>query len=220
MKVCTDSCIFGAWVAINSSHKLSESSQVLDIGTGTGLLSLMVAQKCLSEIEAVDINEGCVLQASANFSQSTFSKRLRAFETDIVEFNSDKKYDLIISNPPFFKNQLRSPRSQFNLAKHEEGLSLSVLMRVCFSLVKNDGCIALLLPYERYEEALNEFINHGLFVSRYLLISQTEKHSFFRCAFIVSKVECLPLREDMNIKEGGEYSEDFNMLLGDYYLNL
>src|SRR4026209_1473778 len=103
MKVCTDSCITGAWVADYILRNQLQVLNCLDIGTGTGLLALMLAQKTGMLIDGVEIDNDAFVQATENFADSPWEKRLHSFHADITTFPTSKEYDLIISNPPFFE---------------------------------------------------------------------------------------------------------------------
>ena len=149
MKVCTDACLFGAYVA--DQVKTKAANNILDIGTGTGLLSLMLAQRVPALIDAVEIDEAAYQQAKENFEQSPWKERLFAFNTDVTKFETEKKYDCIISNPPFFENDLKSNDSNKNNAKHDTSLSLDKLLQVVKKLLNDDGIFAVLLPYHRVE---------------------------------------------------------------------
>ena len=124
MKVCTDACLFGAFVA----NCLSPIVNCLDIGTGTGLLSLMLAQETNAQIDAVEIDAAAFQQAKENFKASPWSSRLNIFNTDILHYSTDKKYDCIISNPPFFEDDLKSFSEGKNIAKHNNALTLAQLL--------------------------------------------------------------------------------------------
>ncbi|MEO6813719.1 MAG: methyltransferase [Ginsengibacter sp.] len=102
MKVCTDSCLFGAWVADKIEKKRITPKTTLDIGSGTGLLSLMLAQKSKANIYAIEIDKNSFEQTKENFISSKWQQQLNVYHSDIKEWKHDLKYDLIISNPPFF----------------------------------------------------------------------------------------------------------------------
>ena len=111
MKVCTDSCLFGAWIADKIEQKIIVPKNILDIGSGTGLLSLMIAQKTNAQIDGVEIDENSYQQSEDNFIESPWNKHLHAFHADIKNWNSGLKYDLIISNPPFYENDLKANKT-------------------------------------------------------------------------------------------------------------
>ena len=130
MKVCTDSCLFGAWVAEYLEQEKNSLKTILDIGTGTGLLSLMLAQKTTANIDAVEIEEAASLQASNNFLASPWNNRLQVYHAPIQLFKPihPKSYVFIICNPPFYENNLKTDNQLKNLALHSEALSLANLI--------------------------------------------------------------------------------------------
>ena len=109
MKVCTDSCLFGAWIAAKIAKRYLDPKRILDIGTGTGLLSLLLAQKTDARIDAVEIAGEAFNQSKENFSASPWSEKITAYHADIKSWNAPSKYDLLICNPPFFENDLLPP---------------------------------------------------------------------------------------------------------------
>ncbi len=141
MKVCTDACLFGAWADIGGAKC------ILDIGTGTGLLSLMAAQRNMEAvIEGVEVEEGAFLQTRQNFEESPFAPRLTVHHTAVQEFFPDYLFDAIISNPPFFQSDLRSPDQKTNAAHHAETLDFAALSSAVQRLLSPGGRFSILLP--------------------------------------------------------------------------
>src|SRR5262245_58656662 len=125
MKVTTDGCLFGAWVAASKAGNAAAGKHVLDIGTGTGLLSLMYAQKHPhAQIDAIEIDEAAAQQAADNFAASPWQKRLQLIHSDIKDYRPSHPYDTIISNPPFYENQLSSGNAKKNMAHHSSSIGL------------------------------------------------------------------------------------------------
>lgn len=214
MKVCTDACLFGAWVARHIN-----APRVLDIGTGTGLLSLMMAQQSEAIIDAVEIDKNAYVQATENFKESPWSERLNIYHVAIQDYDNDQ-YDLIISNPPFFNNDLKSPDTARNLALHSEALSLQELLVAVKRLLKNEGIFAVLLPYHRanYFEQLLE--DNSLAINKKMLVRQTGEHPYFRVFYFVSRNKTAFSTEEIVIKNAeNKYTEPFTALLKDYYLD-
>lgn len=218
MKICTDACLFGAWIANKYQHKNIQT--VLDIGTGTGLLSLMFAQKKKVSIDAVEIDEQAALQAKENFSNASFGNAIHLHQCDIQNFKSNTRYDLIISNPPFFEQHLKSQNHGRNLALHSEQLSLATLISCIQHLLAKDGQFALLLPYYRLQEAITVANSAGFFLQEQVLVKQTEQHDYFRAILLFGTTEINSIQSAITIKNNNVYSSEFTMLLKDYYLYL
>lgn len=143
MKVTTDACIQGAWTPI-SSHV----SRILDIGTGTGLLSLMLAQRTSEDvqIDAVEIDPDAADQANENISHSPWANRIKLIQGDIRNYVTTYTYDLIICNPPFFRNSLQAPHKGRNIARHDVHLSLEDLHAAICKLLSPNGFASIILP--------------------------------------------------------------------------
>jgi tRNA1Val (adenine37-N6)-methyltransferase len=221
MKVCTDACLFGAWIAEEViSNKLKPIS-VLDIGAGTGLLSLMLAQKLKCPVDAVEIEREDFLQCRDNFEQSVWSEQLNPFWTDIKKFQTSKQYELIISNPPFFDNDLKSGSKEKNRAKHNLLLNLNELFIEADRLSAEDAFFALLLPFHRKKEGIEMAAANNFFVASVCNVQQTPNHEPFRVMFLFKRKATGLVETGMTIKEeDGQYSEAFVALLKDYYLYL
>lgn len=140
MKVCTDSLMFGALVPVNNA------TRVLDIGGGTGLLSLMVSQRGARHVTTVELIESSSQEAAYNVAQSPWHDSIDVITCDINHFTADEPFDLIISNPPFFDNHLKNDDKLRNTARHTDTLSYLQLLNRAKSLLKPNGLIVLLLP--------------------------------------------------------------------------
>ena len=221
MKVCTDACLFGAYTADQIAEGKLSATNILDIGTGTGLLSLMLAQQTASAIDAVEIDKASYYQARENFEESPWKERLAIFNSDILQFSSTKKYDLVISNPPFFEKDLKSDDAKKNAAKHDSTLTLQQLLDVVVKYLDEDGVFAVLLPYHRINYCVEEAEKTGLYLSKKVLIKQTPLHAWFRGILFFSKHQTAAVKEEISIRDKmGDYTSKFMDLLRDYYLYL
>ena len=221
MKVCTDSCLFGSLLPVVPTPD-GQNINVLDIGTGTGLLSLMYAQKNpQATIDAVEIEQNAYLQASENFSESQWNNRLKIFHADFKNFVPEKKYDLIISNPPFYENELLSGEKNKNIAKHDEELTFRDLIRIIQEHLSPTGTFAVLLPFHRIKY-FEELASENNFCARQkILIRQTPLHNFFRGILIFDHTNTATRTNELTIKNNeGNYTPEFAELLKDYYLKL
>lgn len=217
MKVSTDSCLFGAWVA----EKLMKEKSILDIGAGTGLLSLILAQKSQAKIDAVEIEQASYQQMRENILASPWAQQCNLYNDDIRHFHPDKKYDLIISNPPFHENQLKSDKEGTNLARHDDGLQLKDLFKEVVRLLGDCGKFFLLLPSYRKEECIDTAFSFKLFPTAIADVKQTPNHDSFRALFCFEQYEREVISENIVIKENNDtYSQRFSTLMKDYYLHL
>jgi tRNA1Val (adenine37-N6)-methyltransferase len=221
MKVCTDSCILGAWSAQLIKNDPSVK-KILDIGSGTGLLSLMVAQESKATIDAVEIDPDASLQSKENFEHSPWKNRLTVWNKSILQFAPHGEYDFIISNPPFFENDLVSETTSKNIAKHHTGMTTKDLVRSIQDRLELSGQAAILLPYHRSLQFEEDISGASLFIKRKLHIRQTPAHNYFRTIFLLSKKQCpSPLVNELTIHDSARYyTEEFRQLLRDYYLEL
>lgn len=219
MKVCTDACLFGAFVASRFQSAPSRL-HVLDIGAGTGLLSLMLAQKIPgAQIDAVEIDKQAAEQAKENFKTSPWKDRLHTHHRPIQEFGFNK-YDLIISNPPFFDNDLKSENPKRNLALHSTALGLDDLLDIIQKHLGAGGRFAVLLPYHRSANFINHALLKDFHLQEEISVKQTSKHPYFRSMLLFGRNKVAVKHSDMCIKEkNDDYSDEFKELLSDYYLN-
>ena len=217
MKVCTDACLFGAWLA-NQIKDPSSISHCLDIGTGTGLLSLILAQKTTAKIDAVELETAAAQQAKENFEASPFKERLELFEANICNWQSHQKYQLAFSNPPFYEQDLASPDAKRNLALHSSALTLEALFLAMHGLVEPTGQLSMILPAHRRTAAIKHGLALGWHLCAEAIVFQTEKHPAFRTFLLFSQTAKTPSVEEIIIQQNGVYSQAFTALLKDYYL--
>jgi tRNA1Val (adenine37-N6)-methyltransferase len=220
MKVCTDASLFGAWIAEKAGNKELAFDRMLDIGTGTGLLSLMVAQKNAAIIDAIELDEHAAAQAADNFEESPWHERLQVIKGDARTVHLGRKYGLIISNPPFFENDLKSDDVKRNLALHSEALNLEELLGVILSHLAVDGHFAVLLPYHRGDGFIKTAGLAGLHLQEKVSVRQTPAHAFFRVMLLFGWEKSSAKDLDLTIRDGDDYSGRFTELLKDYYLKL
>lgn len=218
MKVCTDSCTFGAWFA----NRMDTGGKALDIGAGSGLLTLMLAQKSGAVFHAIEIDEPSFLQMEENVGQSPWKNRIRVFHGDVNNYALPGPYDFIICNPPFYEDDLKSDNKRINFAKHDAGLTLGKLTRIVNDQLTTSGSFGILLPYARTGEFEQLAASVGLFLQEKLLLRQTRRHGFFRCLLLFSRCSStfVPTSELVIKEEDGNYSEAFSALLRPYYLHL
>jgi tRNA1Val (adenine37-N6)-methyltransferase len=218
MKVSTDACIQGAWTPVLSFVKTA-----LDIGTGTGLLSLMLAQRnALVKIDAIEIDPSAAEQAAENIAASPWQERITLIQTDVRQYHFDNKYDLIICNPPFFVNSLLSDKRERNLARHNLSLSFQNLFDVIKANLDIQGYASVLLPSTEHKIWKSLVEANGWAIGRELHIIPRLGQSANRVVSLCSPDEANELiQETMVIRDyTDQYTPEFVDLLSPFYLNL
>jgi tRNA1Val (adenine37-N6)-methyltransferase len=222
MKVTTDACLFGAWVSNEMQNAKANIQNALDIGCGTGLLSLQLAQKNHVVIDAIEIDKDAAEQATENVLASSWKERINIIHTDALKWKAEKKYDLIISNPPFYEGDLKPVKPNKKMAHHSDGLRLEELLAFIKAHLKEDGVFYLLLPAKRMNDLANLSIKADLHLRKIIKVKQTTRHLPFRLMVQgSSKKGELISREELSIKgDDQQYTPRFVNLLKDYYLYL
>lgn len=217
MKVCTDSCLFGAWIEVNKN-----ATSILDIGIGTGLLSLMLAQKTTVPIHGIEIDENAFVQANENFKNSKWKNRFTTYLGDVKTFDLNQQFDFIICNPPFYKNEVDSALHEEKIAKHSFHLTFSDLIIAIENLLTVHGKFAVLLPYYRKDEFEDLAAQHQFYHEKTIFFKQTAEHNFFRYAAIFSKLKKMEIKNEQVIikTKDNTYSDEATALLKPYYLHL
>ena len=183
MKVGTDGTLLGAWALASESP-----CRILDIGTGTGLIALMMAQRYpQAKVTAIDIDDGAVRQSKENVSASPFVDRINVIKADVLTFEEEEKYDSIVCNPPFFEDSLTCPDPQRTEARHTVSLGYRQLMEAAFRLLKDDGCFSFIIPSDCRERLESEAHLRGFFLSRVCSIQTTPKKAPKRYMIELSK---------------------------------
>lgn len=225
MKVTTDACLFGAWVSEELKEKAGMKQTILDIGAGTGVLSLMLAQKHTDcTIKAIEIDKEAATQATENFLDSPWSTQIELIYADAKEYTTTDQADVIISNPPFYEEELRSPNSSKNRAHHDEGLVLGDLIAIIKKHLCPQGSFFVLLPYKRKSEINKMLHQEQLCIQKEVLVKPSPAKDYFRVLLKGthdSQIPCQTETQEMQIQdENGHYSPAFIALLKDYYLYL
>lgn len=214
LKVGTDACILGAW----SNHDAPRS--ILDIGTGTGLLALMLAQRYQVRIDALEPDLIAALQAKENFSNSPWKENIQLYPLPLQEFIPNQRYDLIVCNPPFYASHLKSENRNRNMALHQEALGFDELASHSSRLLAASGLLFVLLPPRQAEEFRLKAMEHGVYVQQKLLISDRPQLPVHRNVYSFANTPPQEVQtSQLTIRDGnGGYSSEFSELMQDYYL--
>lgn len=217
MKVGTDAILLGRWTEVKTTDV------VLDIGTGCGLLPLMLLQKGVAQVDAVDIDKASIEEATVNFEASQWREKLRAFCCNIIDFQTDKRYDLIISNPPFFVHFSQCDSDRKSRARHTDAaLSFETLCSVVKRLMQPDGRFALVLPARESVEFLKVADAMGLFLHKRMTIVPIAGKEPNRVNLELGFGECETVREETFVIRDADmrFTAQYNAFLKDFYLGL
>jgi len=219
MKVGTDGVLLGAWATINH-HPFS----ILDIGAGTGLLALMCAQRSNAElIDALEIDDSAYEQCVANFENSPWGDRLFCYHAALEEFTDeiDDKYDLIISNPPFYSEDYKSNNKQRDLARFHDAMPFDHLTDSASKLLSENGKFVVIIPFKEEQAFINLAISAGLFPNRILRVKGNPdseiKRSLIEFSFAEGDIE---IKELIIETDRHHYTQNYIDLTKDFYLNM
>lgn len=216
MKVGTDGVLLGAWTDTGNA------GSILDVGTGTGLIALMLAQKTNAPVDAIDIDENACRQACENVAASPFSKQIRVIHSSFADFQPADKYDLIVSNPPYFSQSLKSPDDKRSKARHDDHLLLHDLIGGSKKILSESGRIALILPVEQERKLTEILTQNQLYRTRQTNVIPVAGKQIKRILVELSATpapdyapECLAIEVERH-----KYTKEYEALTRDFYLNM
>lgn len=221
MKVTTDACILGAlaneWVRTHGSLFV----RGLDVGAGTGLLSLMLAQDTPLKMDAVEIDFQAAAECAANVLESPFADRIMVHAVPIEDFPVVREaYDIIICNPPFFKSSLPSPDAGINRARHEDGLSINHLLKEINVRLQEQGIAFVLMPANRDEAFRASATQENLHIDTSWYVQHTDHHKPFRVIYQLRKDEAVEIKRTLIIRDNhNAYTNVMYGLMEPFYLH-
>lgn len=216
MKVGTDGVLLGAWAPIDGAQR------ILDIGTGSGLVALMLAQRSNARIIGVELDFDAASQACENALASPFASRIEIVNSDILEYKSEELFDAIVSNPPFFKNALECPELGRSRARHTSSLPLDSLVDVAYALLKEEGSFSVVLPSDVAQEFMGICITKHFTPVRITSVRTVPRKAPKRMLMSFKKgVHTTPLlRDELSLANSdGLRSEQYQELTKDFYLD-
>ena len=215
MKVGTDAIMLGAWAISDSPRR------ILDIGTGTGVIALMLAQRFPdATIDAVEIEESAASQAKENFEFSPWPARLTLHNSDIVRHVPSQTYDLIVANPPYFVNSLKSPNASRNVARHSGSLDANALLAAVDRMLQSNGTFCVIIPSDQDEAFTKMAEERGLFCKTRCRVHPTPDKSPCRSLLAFGREPLSePAESNLTVEiERHQYSDDYRRLTQDFYL--
>jgi tRNA1Val (adenine37-N6)-methyltransferase len=215
MKVGTDGVLTGTWATC------SNVTTILDTGTGSGLIALILAQRSPAKIDAIDIDENACKQAQVNFKNSPFGNRLQVYFSSLQDFSPERKYDLIVSNPPYFSNSLPSPDKGRTLSRHNNTLPFEDMIKKSRSLLSSEGKLAFIVPFDAFNNIHPIAAESRLFLSRKTVVfplrNRPPKRILLEYSTTYSPIE----ENELFIEQSHSvYSKEYIALTKDFYLKM
>ena len=233
MKVGTDGVLLGAWAPI-----LSSTQRLLDIGTGTGLIALMLAQRMLKEnnnstfkIDAIDIDQSSIEQATENISNSPFARFITTHFTSLQDYSPSEKYDAIVCNPPYFVASLKCPDANRTQARHTDTLSFNDLLQHSARLLNSEGTLSVILPVNEGNQLIQLASQYGFSLTKLVHIHPTPtsdpKRLLIRLQITDNKSQ-IATPQSLNVSKSSltlelarhQYTDEYIALTRDFYLKM
>ncbi len=215
MKVGTDGCVLGAWTS------MPREASVLDVGTGTGLVALMLAQRGAQSVTCIDIDEGAVRQARLNADLSPWADKVSVYQTDFNRFIPSQQFDVVVCNPPFFEHSLKCPDNQRTVARHADTLSPIALVEGAYACLGSHGSLSVIIPTEQRAHYVATAVGVGFSLLRETQLVTRSGRAPKRLLLEFSKIaaSCGCVTDELVIEQApGAYSDAFWQLLHDFYL--
>lgn len=219
MKIGTDGVLLGAWANIQQSHK------ILDVGSGSGLISLMLAQRCNASITGIEIDSFATKQSIENINASPWKNRISVINADFIEWASMahnfSQFDLIVSNPPFFNNGPVAPNEYRAIARHCNSLGYEQLIKLSKLLMTYNGKLSFISPYERKDEIIFYCDIAKLYITKLVDVYSKEGGKIVRTLWEIGNINCSTNYSKISIRsKDNNYSKEYIDLTKDFYLNL
>lgn len=215
MKLTTDAVMFGSWI------ETGKSKNMLDIGTGTGILALMMAQRCEnSKITAIDIDRTAIFEAKRNVENSKWVENIELLQADFLDFvkNTNQRFDLIICNPPYYEEHLLSKNQEEKKAKHSTNLNYEQLISNIYKILENKGEFALIAPFFAYEK-INFLCNKNmLFCKRKCVVKSEKEKTATRVMLQYSVKPYKTIDSELVVKSNNQYTKEFLQLTSEFYI--
>jgi len=217
MKVSTDGVLLGAW-----TKPLSYPHQILDVGTGTGLVAIMLAQRFTrSQIHAIDIDKASAEEALFNVKSSPWSERLSISNCAFQDYKPSNKYDLIVSNPPYFRNTTQSQDLARAIARNNDSLILEYLVEKSFELLNVNGELVLILPSNEFETIQSLAKKNNFYINKLCWVKGTHQSPIKRILIALNKNKEILKEENLTIENSRHnYTKEYVNLCRDFYLKL
>lgn len=213
-KVGTDGVLLGAYADVSGAER------ILDIGTGTGLIALMLAQRCSAEIVALEPDHDSCLLACENVSSSIWKNRIKVFETTLQKYSDKQKFDLIVTNPPYFFDSLKNPDPKKSYARHNDSLPSGVLLKGVTNLLTDGGRFHLIMPYVEGNIFIAEASGYGLYCHNILKVKSLPTSEIRRLIITFGRERVRATESFLTIEHGKrhEFTEEYINLTKEFYL--
>lgn len=214
MKINTDGVLLAAYVTASAPQ------HILDVGTGTGVIAMMLAQRFPdAQVDAVEIDAEAANRAALNFTNSAFAPRIMAHHVPVAEYQTTRKYDLVVSNPPYFVNDLKNPEQRKGVARHADETFFESLLERVAGLLTEEGAFWLILPVKQAEWMINHAPAFKLYLTFTLDISSDVQKPVIRQVICLSRRQSIPDVAQFYIYASeGVYTDAYKYLLKDFFL--